>query len=133
MSTTTDENNGTTTPGEQESTPHQEDCTTEQPMYNLGNPVFSASTKIDAVVPPLGEENNNEEGCAKKHLQHPMYMTSTMEYGNRQPTVHVMPQTFHAKSQKFTEHLGQCGMYRNYSLNTSVDKSPVSSQLDGLF
>ncbi|XP_057296545.1 piercer of microtubule wall 1 protein-like isoform X2 [Hydractinia symbiolongicarpus] len=64
---------------------------------------------------------------------HPMYMTSAMEYGNRKPTVHVMPQTFHAKSQKFSEHLGQCGMYRNYSLNTSVDKNPVSSQFDGIF
>ena len=54
-------------------------------------------------------------------------------FRNRQPTVHVMPQTFHAKSQKFSEHLGTCGMYRNYSMNTSVDKNPVSSQLDGLF
>ena len=104
----------------------------EEAMYNLGNPVFSAPTKVDAVVPPLAKEQDNSKGCAKEDL-HPMYMTSTMEYGNRQPSVHVMPQTFHAKSQKFSEHLGQCGMFRNYSLNTSVDKNPVSSQLDGLF
>ena len=44
-----------------------------------------------------------------------------------------MPQQFHAKSQKFSQHLGQCGMYRNNSLNTAVDKSPVSSNLDGIF
>ncbi|XP_031573702.1 UPF0691 protein C9orf116 homolog isoform X2 [Actinia tenebrosa] len=55
----------------------------------------------------------------------PMYLTSSMDYGNRSPTVHTMPTSFHAKCQKFSAHLGQCGMYRNYSLNTSLDKSIV--------
>ncbi|XP_001634616.2 piercer of microtubule wall 1 protein isoform X2 [Nematostella vectensis] len=55
----------------------------------------------------------------------PMYMTSSQEYGNRRPTVHTMPTSFHAKCQKFTDHLGKCGMYRNHSLNTASDKSIV--------
>ncbi|XP_057296544.1 piercer of microtubule wall 1 protein-like isoform X1 [Hydractinia symbiolongicarpus] len=100
--------------------------------HNVGNPVFSCPTTVDASVPPLGPEQDMFKGYGMKQ-PHPMYMTSAMEYGNRKPTVHVMPQTFHAKSQKFSEHLGQCGMYRNYSLNTSVDKNPVSSQFDGIF
>ena len=81
-------------------------------------------------VPDRFDRPDSFKGYGKDKL-HPMYITSTGEYGCRQPTVHVMPQTFHAKSQKFSEHLGKCGMYRNYSLNTSVDKNPVSSQLDG--
>ena len=44
---------------------------------------------------------------------------------SHRPTVHTMPTSFHAKSQKFSEHLGQCGMYKNQSLNTSMDKSIV--------
>ncbi|XP_027043068.1 piercer of microtubule wall 1 protein isoform X2 [Pocillopora verrucosa] len=61
----------------------------------------------------------------KTKKQHPMYMTSGMEYGSHRPTVHTMPTSFHAKSQKFSEHLGTCGMYRDQSLNTSMDKSIV--------
>ncbi|XP_014670171.1 PREDICTED: UPF0691 protein C9orf116 homolog [Priapulus caudatus] len=56
---------------------------------------------------------------------HPMYRTSAREYGSRPPSVHTMPTTFNAKSQKFTEHLGKCGMYRNHSLNTAMDQSKV--------
>ncbi|XP_068714267.1 piercer of microtubule wall 1 protein-like isoform X2 [Montipora capricornis] len=64
------------------------------------------------------------EGYSTKK-QNPMYLTSAMEYGRHRPTVHTMPTSFHAKCQKFTEHLGKCGMYRNQSLNTAMDKSIV--------
>ncbi|XP_020615601.1 UPF0691 protein C9orf116-like isoform X2 [Orbicella faveolata] len=57
--------------------------------------------------------------------QNPMYMTSSMEYGRHRPTVHTMPTSFHAKSQTFTEKLGKCGMFKNQSLNTAMDKSIV--------
>ncbi|KAL3852550.1 hypothetical protein ACJMK2_016174 [Sinanodonta woodiana] len=57
--------------------------------------------------------------------QHPMYRTSATEYGSRAPTVHTMPTSFHARSMKFSEHLGKCGMYRNHSLNTAQDQSKV--------
>ncbi|KAM7429191.1 hypothetical protein ABFA07_019923 [Porites harrisoni] len=57
--------------------------------------------------------------------QNPMYMTSAMDYGSHRPTVHTMPTSFHAKVQKFSEHLGTCGMYRNQGLNTALDKSIV--------
>uniref|UniRef100_A0A7M5V8Y7 Uncharacterized protein n=1 Tax=Clytia hemisphaerica TaxID=252671 RepID=A0A7M5V8Y7_9CNID len=103
--------------------------------YDQTIPGNSAKTSDYYTVKNIPDRFNKPDsfkGYAKKQA-HPMYMTSAMEYGNREPSVHVMPQTFHAKSQKFTEHLGQCGMYKNYSLNTSLDKNPVSSQLDGLF
>ncbi|XP_076469529.1 piercer of microtubule wall 1 protein-like [Babylonia areolata] len=57
--------------------------------------------------------------------QHPMYTTSSNNYGAKAPSVHTVPTQFYAKSQQFSQHLGQCGMYRNYSLNTEVDKSKV--------
>ena len=88
--------------------------------------------KVGDKVPDRFRQPDKFKGYGKKDL-HPMYITSSNEYGCRQPTVHAMPQAFHAKSQKFSEHLGTCGMYRNHSLNTAVDNNPVSSQLDGLF
>lgn len=54
-------------------------------------------------------------------------------YRATRPSVHTMPSCFHAKSQNFTEKLGKCGMYRNHSLNTAVDKNKASSHHDGLF
>ncbi|KAK7102639.1 hypothetical protein V1264_020829 [Littorina saxatilis] len=57
--------------------------------------------------------------------QHPMYRTTSAGYGANVPSVHTMPTQFHARSQKFSEHLGTCGMYRNFSLNTEADKSKV--------
>ncbi|XP_048742482.1 piercer of microtubule wall 1 protein-like [Ostrea edulis] len=57
--------------------------------------------------------------------QHAMYRTSSSDYGAKAPSVHTMPTTFHARSQKFSLHLGTCGMYRNHSLNTAPDQSRV--------
>ncbi|XP_068714266.1 piercer of microtubule wall 1 protein-like isoform X1 [Montipora capricornis] len=92
-------------------------------INNPGNPVFSCTTDVNASI----IKNTNEdcfEGYSTKK-QNPMYLTSAMEYGRHRPTVHTMPTSFHAKCQKFTEHLGKCGMYRNQSLNTAMDKSIV--------
>ncbi|WAR25758.1 CI116-like protein [Mya arenaria] len=57
--------------------------------------------------------------------QHPMYRTTAATYGAKTPSVHTMPTSFHCRSQKFSEHLGTCGMYRNHSLNTNLDTSNV--------
>ncbi|XP_060079010.1 piercer of microtubule wall 1 protein-like [Ylistrum balloti] len=57
--------------------------------------------------------------------QHPMYRTTSCTYGAKPPSVHTMPTTFHCRSQKFSEQLGKCGMYRNHSLNTALDISRV--------
>lgn len=65
------------------------------------------------------------QGYGSKNTQHPMYRTSAADYGSKQPSVHTMPNCFHARSQKFTDHLGNCGMYRNHSLNTAMDQSRV--------
>jgi len=55
--------------------------------------------------------------------QHPMYKTTANSYGRTAPNVHTMPTSFHCKSQKFSQHLGDCGMYKNHSLNTAIDKT----------
>ncbi|CAB4043607.1 Hypothetical predicted protein [Paramuricea clavata] len=99
-----------------------------QAVNNLGNPVFSCLRNINSVgtaqTSTLTASEDVFQGYNAK-TQHPMYMTSAMEYGSRQPTVHTMPTMFHAKNQKFSEHLGTCGMYRDHSLNTATDKSVV--------
>ncbi|XP_077981051.1 piercer of microtubule wall 1 protein-like isoform X3 [Glandiceps talaboti] len=64
------------------------------------------------------------EGYEQKP-QHPMYMTTNMTYGSKPPSVHTMPTSFHARTQKFSEPLGKCGMYRNKGLNTGMDVSRV--------
>nr|KAG5687429.1 hypothetical protein BaRGS_019828 [Batillaria attramentaria] len=61
--------------------------------------------------------------------QHPMYSTEANKYGGKPPSVHTMPTQFHARTQKFSKHLGACGMYRNHSLNTDLDRSNVPSGL----
>ncbi|XP_031573701.1 uncharacterized protein LOC116307554 isoform X1 [Actinia tenebrosa] len=95
-------------------------------INNLGNPVFScpATTNATMKIEAPSVEEDCFQGYGSKPTN-PMYLTSSMDYGNRSPTVHTMPTSFHAKCQKFSAHLGQCGMYRNYSLNTSLDKSIV--------
>jgi len=55
--------------------------------------------------------------------QHPMYRTTSHKYGSMGPCHQTTPQTFHGISSKFSEHLNQSGMYRNQSLNTSMDKN----------
>jgi len=57
--------------------------------------------------------------------QNPMYRTTNMTYGAKPPSVHTMPTSFHARTQKFSEPLGKCGMYRNQGLNTGKDVSLV--------
>lgn len=41
------------------------------------------------------------QGYDKKAV-HPMYKTSTQDYGSRVPNYHTMPVDFYGKSQKFS-------------------------------
>ncbi|XP_033643195.1 UPF0691 protein C9orf116 homolog [Asterias rubens] len=75
-------------------------------------------------IPDRFEHPECFEGYESKP-QNPMYRTTNMTYGNKKPTVHTMPTTFRARSQKFSVHLGTCGMYRNEGLNTALDENKV--------
>ncbi|KAI8782111.1 UPF0691 protein [Biomphalaria glabrata] len=75
-------------------------------------------------LPYRFEHPNVMKGYGQKP-QHPMYTTEASKYGSKMPSVHTMPLCFHAKSQKFSDELGKCGMPRNFSLNTSMDKSII--------
>jgi len=92
--------------------------------YSAGNPVFSCVKDIPEQTPPPPSDQEWFEGYSSKPV-HAIYRTSNSDYGARPPSVHTMPTTFIAKSQKFSDHLGKCGMYRNHSLNTGMDKSNV--------
>ncbi|XP_076310852.1 piercer of microtubule wall 1 protein isoform X2 [Tachypleus tridentatus] len=56
------------------------------------------------------------KGYGKK--EHPLFKTTSAEYGSRPPSVHTMPVCFYPKNNKFSDILSKCGMYRNCSLNT---------------
>jgi len=88
------------------------------PVPNLGNPLFSCVGKVEPL--PSSSDGNS---FYKAH--HPLYQTSASNYGELMPSSDTAPSTFHGKSQRFSQHLGVCGMYRNHSLNTSMDKSKV--------
>ncbi|TPX55455.1 hypothetical protein PhCBS80983_g05291 [Powellomyces hirtus] len=51
--------------------------------------------------------------------EHPLYSTTSNDYGKIHPSVHEMPTGFHGQSSKFTKHTNQAGPYRNFSLNTA--------------
>lgn len=84
----------------------------------------SAYYKTKEGVPQRFDNPDWFQGYEGKKVA-PMYRTSNADYGNRAPSVHTMPTTFHAKSQQFSLDLGKCGMYRNHSLNCAMDKSNV--------
>ncbi|KAJ3596617.1 hypothetical protein NHX12_003021 [Muraenolepis orangiensis] len=55
----------------------------------------------------------------------PWFKTTSSEYGALRPTSGSSPCTYHPLSQAFSKDLGQCGMYRDNSFNTSLDRSRV--------
>ncbi|XP_049866207.1 piercer of microtubule wall 1 protein isoform X2 [Pectinophora gossypiella] len=57
--------------------------------------------------------------------QHPFYRTSANEYGWYAPDWHTVPTEYYPAGQRFTNQLAAAGMYRNYSLNTGMDRSGV--------
>ncbi|KAK7102638.1 hypothetical protein V1264_020829 [Littorina saxatilis] len=96
---------------------------------SLGNVVYSCGYPPGVQLPQASmtaasAQSDFFQGYGGKN-QHPMYRTTSAGYGANVPSVHTMPTQFHARSQKFSEHLGTCGMYRNFSLNTEADKSKV--------
>nr|XP_019933040.1 UPF0691 protein C9orf116 homolog [Aedes albopictus]XP_029712361.1 UPF0691 protein C9orf116 homolog [Aedes albopictus] len=59
---------------------------------------------------------------SQKDNNNPIYRTSNSDYGFYPPCPHTVPHKYFPKSHKFTGHLHQCGMFRNFSLNTAMDR-----------
>jgi proteasome assembly chaperone 2 len=90
---------------------------------NPGNPVFSCDKTFTQYAPALVTEQKTRDPTSSS--QHPMYVTTSNTYGLLQPTVETCPNSFHGKTQRFSEALANAGMYRNNSLNTSTDKTII--------
>lgn len=93
-------------------------------IYNLGNPVFTYASDIPiempSIIPPEACLPGYE--CPPTNL---LYRTTSAEYGSTPPTCYSVPAVFYPKTQRFSDHLGKCGMPRNRSLNCGSDKSKV--------
>ncbi|RDD43198.1 UPF0691 protein C9orf116-like protein [Trichoplax sp. H2] len=100
----------------------------KNPVSTSGNPIFTCQREVTD-IPTVSLDKSSDGGEWFKGYtakpQHPMYRTTSSQVGSHPPTVHTMPTQYHAKSQKFSQHLGQCGMTRNQSLNTAIEKSRV--------
>ncbi|KAG8575765.1 hypothetical protein GDO81_009666 [Engystomops pustulosus] len=81
----------------------------------LGNPVFSCTMN------PRTSTSNVFQARAQSIL----FRTTSSEYGAMRPSYEMAPCYHYPVSQQFSQHLGTCGMYRNHSLNTAVDKNRV--------
>ncbi|KAI0231969.1 hypothetical protein LSAT2_017680 [Lamellibrachia satsuma] len=92
--------------------------------YIPGNPVFSCARDVPMEQMPMPMPDEWFQGYSQRSV-HPMYRTTSSDYGARTPTVHTMPTKFYPMSQEFSGHLGKCGMYRNHSLNCELDKNIV--------
>ncbi|KAI8123105.1 UPF0691 protein [Lucilia cuprina] len=66
---------------------------------------------------------NNFKGYGVEKDDNKMYRTFNSEYGYYAPNVFTLPSRYFPLSQKFSNELYRCGMYRNYSLNTHVDRT----------
>lgn len=62
-------------------------------------------------------------GCQLRQCGNPLYQTTSSAYGWHTPNAHTVPQQYHPRTNEFSELLGRCGMYRNYSLNMARDSS----------
>ncbi|XP_067619062.1 piercer of microtubule wall 1 protein-like [Eurosta solidaginis] len=60
----------------------------------------------------------NFKGYGVETDNNTMYHTSNSEYGYYPPNAYTIPTRYFPLSQKFSNELHRCGMYRNFSLNT---------------
>ncbi|KAM5170415.1 piercer of microtubule wall 2 protein [Mantella aurantiaca] len=54
-----------------------------------------------------------------------LFRTTSSQYGALRPSREMAPCYHYPMSQTFSQHLGTCGIYRNHSLNTAIDRSRV--------
>jgi Domain of unknown function (DUF4490) len=68
----------------------------------------------------------------KAKVQHPLYMTSSNDYGRKKPTPATFTSTRASKNQAFSSSFNEI-MPRGNGLNTSLSRSKVHSSLDPRF
>ncbi|XP_069078529.1 piercer of microtubule wall 2 protein [Pleurodeles waltl] len=81
---------------------------------NPGNPIFSC------MMPP--SDSSNSLGAKPQSI---LFKTTSGQYGALTPTYEMSPCVYYPMTQYFSDELGKCGMYRNHSLNTALDRSKV--------
>lgn len=67
--------------------------------------------------------SDNFKGYGVETDKNTMYRTCNSEYGYYAPNALSIPSRYYPLSQKFSNELHRCGMYRNFSLNTHIDRT----------
>ncbi|XP_057227513.1 piercer of microtubule wall 1 protein [Malurus melanocephalus] len=80
-------------------------------------------SSVNAEVPRRFQELTLYSGYGQPPVAHPRFRTSNQTYGNKAPTVHELPNSYHPLSHTFSNHLGKIGMSRRHGLNTAVETS----------
>ncbi|XP_065368446.1 piercer of microtubule wall 1 protein [Calliphora vicina] len=65
----------------------------------------------------------NFKGYGVEKVDNTMYRTYNSEYGYYAPNALTIPSRYYPLSQTFSNELHRCGMYRNFSLNTHIDRT----------
>lgn len=73
--------------------------------------------KVDKSLPIRFQNPDLLEGYGCEKPEHPLFRTTTSEYGKFAPTVHDVPHVYHGLKNKFTRHISSTGMPKNRSLN----------------
>ncbi|XP_067867939.1 piercer of microtubule wall 1 protein-like [Heterodontus francisci] len=81
--------------------------------------------RVKPGLPERFEHPNCFQGYGSQPTN-PLYRTTNQTYGSQQPTVHEMPTSYFAISQKLSDHLSKCGMYKDNGLNVGTEKSLVT-------
>ncbi|KAM6308250.1 piercer of microtubule wall 2 protein [Aegotheles albertisi] len=94
---------------EQNQPPHLPLCA------NPGNPVFSCMLDLKTLV--------TSAALAKPQVL--PFKTTSSEYGAIPPVPQMVPCTYHPVDHTFSKHLLTCGLLKDSSLNTAIDRSRV--------
>ncbi|XP_031623237.1 UPF0691 protein C9orf116 homolog [Contarinia nasturtii] len=77
-------------------------------------------------IPDRFERSSTLNGYGSQYkTYHPVFQTTNSEYGWIPPNPHTVPHSYYPRSNEFSKLLAKSGMYRNYSLNTMIDRSRV--------
>ncbi|XP_055301215.1 piercer of microtubule wall 2 protein [Sitodiplosis mosellana] len=100
-------------------------------LNNNINKRYERDVKTSDLYRTLNIPDRFERSCtlngygSQYKTYHPVFRTTNSDYGWTPPNAHTVPHSYYPRTNEFSDLLAKTGMYRNYSLNTVMDKSRV--------